>query len=230
MNIIRSAIAFAIATIAIGAQAGPVSDSNSNYGTFDDSSDTRRFVIAGAGTVTDVNITIDFGKCDDPAMGRRQTTCDSNGEEFAGEIYFFLTGPDGTRVDLVYTYAGVAAGLDASSTRPAGTYDGTLNVGGRHVVTFDDQATALVGPSMLDGTFRPEEALSAFNGINGDGAWRLTIGDSVGSDPLSFFNATLTINATVAAIPEPEPLALVALGATALAFARRRARRAGSVA
>ncbi|HKW03591.1 MAG TPA: PEP-CTERM sorting domain-containing protein [Vicinamibacterales bacterium] len=209
----------AVALAAGPAHAATISASDSIFGSFDASNSTRTLAL-GAGTISDVNIFIDFAKCDDPAMQPGQSTCSSPGEEFSGETFFYLISPSGTRVDLVYTYNSTPEGVAQGSNTPDGTYNLNVNVGGRIQVTFDDQAGSAVGPVMLTGTFRPVESLSAFNGENALGNWILGMGDSIGADPLSYFSSRLDVTVG-AAVPEPITMTLVGAG-LAVGFARRR--------
>ena len=221
----RLAGALALCALTGVAQAAPLVASDSTFERFDESRSTRNLVIGSSALVADVNVTIDFGKCDSAVMSGSQTSCASNGEEFASETFFYLISPNGTRVDLVYTYSAEADGIEQGSTKGDGTYANSSNVGGRHLVTFDDQAAAAVGPVMLDGSFRPEEPLSGFIGEQALGTWIFGVGDSVGADELGLFSVTLTINAgAVDAVPAPAPLGLLGLGLAAMLIGRRRAR------
>ncbi len=202
MRAIRFLAAAAALVGAVAAQAAPLVATNNTFGAFDASSGTRNLVINGQGTVTDVNIRIDFAKCDDPAIGPNDRTCIGAGSAFLNETFFYLLSPNGTRVNLINT----------------GTYNGSQ--GGRVQIDFDDAAASVVGGSVMSsGSFRGVQSLSAFNGLNAGGTWVLGMGDSVGLDPLSFFSATLSVSA----VSEPASLGLVGLSLLGLgAVARRR--------
>lgn len=76
-----------------------------------------------------------------------------------GDLSLRLEGPDGTVVRLVDRRGGSGNHLTAT--------------------VFDDQATTAIsaGAAPFTGHFRPEDALSAFNGTNPNGTWRLIIQD-----------------------------------------------------
>jgi hypothetical protein len=213
----------AAALSSLPAQAALVA-SDSTFGTFDDSRGTRTLSIGSGGTILDVNIAIDFAKCDNPAAQPGDARCPSQSESYLGETFFYLISPTGTRVDLVWTYSTLAAGAEGGSTKADGTYQPFDVPGSRVQVVFDDEAAAAVGPAMLTGSFRPEESLSAFDGESALGNWTLGMGDSVGADPLSYFSATLTIDVG-GVVPAPAPLALLGAGLLAAGALRRRTAR-----
>ena len=188
----------------------------------------KSLVIAGglAGeSITDVDIWIDFAKCNDPGILVSSGTVCPPGEEFANEIFFYLLSPSSLPVGLVFS----------------GSYSRFLSVGGRYMVAFDDSATSPVGPVLMNGIFQPSTPLALFN-FSGSpfGTWNLFAGDSVIFDPLTYFSACLrvTTNGTgpgggpdcpgLTSIPEPGPLPLALMGLTAIAGARVLSRRRGS--
>jgi PEP-CTERM motif len=199
----------AAALVITALPANAVTGNNSTYGAFDESSGTRTFVLPSAGAVGDVNITIDFSKCDDPTVGPSGTSCVGTGFSFNREIIFRLTDPDGTTVNLVN----------------ADTYSGQTP--GAHIqLTLDDEAANPVGGSSLQsGTFRPVGSLSDMDGDNIGGTWTLYIEDDTGADPLEFFSATLEVTpANLVQVPEPAALILFGSSLVALAATRRRRR------
>jgi subtilisin-like proprotein convertase family protein len=102
---------------------------------------------------------------------------------FDADLDIFLVGPDGTTVELTSDNGGGANNYGTSC-------------GARTV--FDDTAAASItaGVAPFVGTFRPEQALSAFAGKSGaavNGTWRLRITDDEGVDVGTLQCWTLTI-------------------------------------
>ncbi|MBK9236511.1 MAG: hypothetical protein IPO19_10900 [Rhodoferax sp.] len=123
-----SAVTLGLCCTVVGAQAALLTATDSTFGSFDASSGTRTLAL-GAGLVSDVNILIDFAKCDDPSIGAGGTACIGTGPSFNSEIVFRLTSPGGTTVNLVN----------------AGTYSGSTPGTGRVSVGLDDEASTAVG-------------------------------------------------------------------------------------
>jgi subtilisin-like proprotein convertase family protein len=94
-------------------------------------------------------------------------------------------------------------------------------------VVFDDSAALSIsqGSAPFNNTFRPEEALSVFNGIDAFGTWTLRISDVASQDTgtLKSWGLDITPAATGAAVPEPASIAIFSLGLLALATSRRQA-------
>lgn len=208
----KAAINLALAlVIALGGACAhaTIVATNSSYGLFDGSSGTRVLSVATHGIVDDFNLRITFSKCDDPPIGPIGDVCIGTGNSFDREIAFVLTGPDGTSVRIVdfFTYTGQTPGA------------------GRVTIRFDDQAEQVVGGSVTGGTFRPIDALAAFNGSDMYGDFVLSIFDASTEDPLEFFSASLDV--AFREVPEPGALPLLAVGLLGCGFWRRRAMRIG---
>jgi subtilisin-like proprotein convertase family protein/subtilisin family serine protease len=83
---------------------------------------------------------------------------------FVGDLDFTLTGPDGTVITLI--------------DRVGGSGDNF------QVTYLDDEAGSAIsnGTAPFDGSFRPTEAFTAFDGISITGDWTLAITDNVAAD------------------------------------------------
>jgi hypothetical protein len=211
---IKTAVLCAALALASFAQAGVVV-TNSDYAAIQGEVVNRNLVVNSHGTVTDVNITVDFSKCDYPPIGPDGTTCTGLGEGFADEVGLYLTSPTGQKITLV----------------APGTY--AEEGSGRITVTFDDEALLPVGPAFVSGTFRPQQPLSSFDGIDMFGTWVLQIESTDFGDPLEYFSSRLEIGGSTiepppppppppTGVPEPGSAAIVALGIAGLVGARRR--------
>jgi len=206
-NWLKAAL-FACLTLAgAGAQAGVIL-TDSTYRLFDRSAGGVQFNVTGHGAISDINLTIDFSKCDNPPIGPDGRECIGTGLAFPNEIEFRLIGPEGYgAVDLVRL----------------GTY---TSGSGRVTVSFDDEAAAQVGGQLAGGSYRPVEALSAFDGRDMFGTWTLFIRDAGAGDPLEYFSSTLEIIG--GSEPEPVPVSepgmagMLGIGLLGMCAVRRR--------
>lgn len=173
----------------------------------DASSASRSLFIGDAGSIVDLNVFVDFTKCDNPIGS--DGSCLGGGFSFNGELGLTLTSASGTVVDLV---------CNGSNCGPD-TYSGSTP-GARAQVLFDDEAAnAVGGSSLVSGTFRPAELLSAFDGESVTGFWTITISDNVGIDPASLNGWRLDI---ITDVPEPTVVGLLAIGLLGFGARRRR--------
>ncbi len=123
--------------------------------------------VPDTGGVTDVNVRIRLN------------------HTFDGDLNISLIGPDGTAVDLS---SGNGAGGDNFGS-------GANDCSGQPTI-FDDSAAALItaGTAPFAGTFRPEQALSAFSGKPSGGTWKLRVSDVAGADVGTLFCFQLEIS------------------------------------
>jgi hypothetical protein len=208
---IKSALVATLMLSGAVAQATVVA-TDSTYGNFDGTSRTVPLNVSGHGTILDLNLIIEFSKCDDPPIEPAGMACRGPGSSANAEIIFRLVSPDRTTVNLVN----------------ASTYSGTRPGVGRVTVTFDDEAGEGVGGPVAGGSFRPVGSLADFDGKDMFGTWGLYIQDIRFGDPLEYFSSSLDITFAgggpgPAPVPEPASLAILGLGLLGIGAARRRA-------
>ncbi|MBI3414041.1 MAG: proprotein convertase P-domain-containing protein, partial [Verrucomicrobia bacterium] len=106
---------------------------------------------------------------------------------FDGDLIIRLIGPDGTTIDL--------------SNRNGGAGD-NYGTGCNSPTIFDDAAGVAInsGAAPFAGTFRPQQALSAFNGKSGaaaNGVWKLSIQDAAAIDTGTLICWSVSISQSV---------------------------------
>ena len=95
---------------------------------------------------------------------------------YTGDLDLTLVAPDGTRVLLSDQHGGSGE-----------NYAGTI---------FDDEANRAIedGDAPFAGRFRPDEPLSAFDGLVANGTWQLEVYDNFGFDNGTLIDFTLTFS------------------------------------
>lgn len=194
--------------LACASASAAVVATNTDYAVIDNRAEKRALNVTARGKITDVNITVEFSKCDNPPIGPGGSACLGRGSPFENEFTLALIAPDGQAVTLVERFA----------TYVAGTGRGA----GRVSVTFDDEALQPAGPRVQGGSFRPAESLALFDGMDLFGSWTLYLRDHFRSDPLEFFSASLDIAYEPAPVPEPATLAMLGLGLGLMGMRARR--------
>ena len=203
MRHVQRLAAFVITALACASASATIVAANTTYGVIDGREDTRALNVTTHGSILDLNIGIEFSKCDDPAIGPEGTRCLGAGAPFENEFDLELIAPSGQRVILVRHDDTYVAGPRGSGA-------------GRVLVSFDDEAASAAGPRVQAGSFRPEEVLSAFDGMDMFGSWTLFLRDENPGDPLEFLSARLDVDFKAipepAPVPEPATLAMLGLG------------------
>lgn len=204
------------------ADAAVITKVNTTSGLFDASSGLRAFnftIGEAGGIISDVNISVRFGKHDGESFG-----VNAGGTPFYNEIVFQLIG------NTVEFGTSPIADLINASSWTAGS-GGFLD----RTITFDEQASQVVNfaSEPLAGTYRTTGnannlGLSQFNGLTlAAGDWTLYIQDTVGADALDFISAELTISTgpveSSSSVPDGgSTVALLGLAMSAVAGARRK--------
>lgn len=210
-KVLKSVIAGVLVAAGAHVQATVVA-SNSDGAIFDGSSGNRTLTVTTHGTIQDLNLTVEFAKCDNNGASGplldANNQCIGRGNSFDSEIVFSLTGPNGQPVSLVQ-----------KNTFSNGNTPGL----GRIQLTFDDEASTAAGGKMHAGSYAPVQSLSVFDGLDMFGTWTLFAQDTRRGDPLQYFGAWLDITTgPVAEVPEPATVAIVGLGLIGMGALRRR--------
>ncbi len=90
------------------------------------------------------------------------------------DINVDITHPSDSDLSISISHGGKTVGLSSGNGGSGQNYTGTI---------FDDEAIAsiTVAPSPFTGSFKPESALSGFDGMDPTGVWTISVRDSVGS-------------------------------------------------
>lgn len=185
---------------------------DTTYRDVDQSFQYITFDVGTHGLIDDLNVAIEFAKCDYPYLGENGRDCVGQRRPYENEIVFRLIAPSGTSITLVAE--------DTFEIGDVGT--------GRVTMVFDDEGAALP-KRVVAGSFKPVEALSMFDDTEMFGQWKLYIEDTMESDPLEVYSSSLIFR-VVEESPQtevPEPVSLAVFGAGLLGLAAlRRLRRA----
>jgi hypothetical protein len=186
MKYIKRIFTFVLAALSISASAGVI-PATGGYEVIDGTTVTRTFNVTERGTITDLNLTVEFSKCDDPAIGPTGTACLGRGKGYEDEFSFRLVGPDGREVSVIDPYK---------------SYNPSTKAPGRVTVTYDDEAMHKTN-QLESGSFIGENPLSLFDGMDMFGEWTLFMQDYGYGDPLEFFSSNLGIAYDPIAVPPP---------------------------
>ena len=93
--------------------------------------------------------------------------------------------------------------------------------------TFDDEAATAIwdGANPFAGSFRPESALSAFDGIDVLGGWTLSVADLFSGDEGTINSWGIAVDGVFSSpspVPSPSVLSLLALGLLTMRFLGKR--------
>jgi serine protease len=146
-------------------------------------------------TTTPVNITDNAQVVSQIAVGSDITIGDIDvrlniTHTYVSDLRIYLRGPDGTTVQLF--------------NRRGGSGDNFTNT-----LFSDEAATAISGGAApYNGTYRPEQLLSAFDGKNARGTWQLIVQDLAGGDVgrINSWSLTVVARTTTMAVGGPRPI------------------------
>lgn len=124
---------------------------------------------------------------------------------YRGDLRMFLTSPQGTQITLIQN---TGAGLDNFNV----LYDDSAAAAITTHTAANDTATAATVVPPYQRTFRPLQALTAFNSQNANGTWTLSICDSLNADTGTFFHSTLVITPQPAAVTATKTSSIIADG------------------
>ena len=128
-----------------------------------------------------------------------------------GHVRLFLQSPQGTLITLIQNTGGTRDHINVLFDDSAAAVITT------HTAANDVAAVATVVPP-YQRTFRPLQALSAFNGQNANGIWTLRICDSVATGAGTFFHSTLLITPQPAVINVTKVSAIITDGVSGANF------------
>jgi uncharacterized repeat protein (TIGR01451 family) len=112
---------------------------------------------------------------------------------YRGDLRMFLLSPQATQITLIQNTADTQNNFNVLFDDSAAALITTHT-------TLNDTATATTVVPAYQRTFRPLQALSAFNGQNANGTWTLSICDSLNVDSGTFFQSNLVITPQPATI------------------------------
>src|SRR5688500_12096447 len=101
MKAIASLLAGMIMTLAATGAHAEVIYTDTTYRDFDASSGLVTFDVTTHGLINDLNIAVEFSKCDNPFIDPQGTACVGRDTPFEDEIVMRLIGPDGRVLSLI---------------------------------------------------------------------------------------------------------------------------------